>query len=261
MILKNETAVAGVAPGPDTGEVLPPPRALTPVEFAATARTLSPEDLAQEIRFCHDQVVKNLERGLGWAFQVGQRLLWVKERVCRHGEFEDWVREHCPFSVRTAQKYMKLVRDWERLPKAPHEALLDYNALLGYRQDDAGDGAGKRSGDGPAGCGEAPRANGRRKGKTSARRRDGPGGTSKPSARQTSGNRAQLLDLSEGQAQIRVAHLGLDRFELRFGQGQRGCKLILSRKQVNELYYRQLDPAMDLDDEEGKRSAGPAQGR
>jgi hypothetical protein len=41
------------------------------------------------------------------AADLGRLLLEAKGRV-RHGQWIGWVREHCPFTVRTAQNYMKL---------------------------------------------------------------------------------------------------------------------------------------------------------
>jgi hypothetical protein len=38
----------------------------------------------------------------------------VKEKV-NHGEFEPWIKKHCPFSIRSARNYMFLARNGSNL--------------------------------------------------------------------------------------------------------------------------------------------------
>lgn len=99
-----------------------PFHSMTQEEFARFAKSLSPEALAENILHCHEQVARSLweaaeplKRGIEWAFGAGRFLLWIKKKVLKHGEFEQWVRENCPFDKRQAQRYMRLVKKWPEI--------------------------------------------------------------------------------------------------------------------------------------------------
>jgi hypothetical protein len=49
------------------------------------------------------------------AFEIGKRLAAVKEAL-DHGEFGEWVEQNCPFSTRTAQKYMMVFARFKNEP-------------------------------------------------------------------------------------------------------------------------------------------------
>ena len=99
-----------------------PIHSMTDDEFARFAKSLSPEALAENITHFHEQAERNfseaaepLRRGLAWAFGAGRFLLWVKKKLLKHGEFEQWVRDNCSFDERQAQRYMRLVKKWPEI--------------------------------------------------------------------------------------------------------------------------------------------------
>lgn len=67
------------------------------------------------------------------AAQVGAWLTVMKERKV-HGEWEGWVAENCPFSIDSAQRYMKLYRKLIALPKTALVRFLDMPVNTAYRE-------------------------------------------------------------------------------------------------------------------------------
>jgi Protein of unknown function (DUF3102) len=56
----------------------------------------------------------NLQRAL----KVGEMLVDLKPRVARHGEWQLWLRNHCPkISIETANLYMRLADNLDELEK------------------------------------------------------------------------------------------------------------------------------------------------
>ena len=88
---------------------------MTKADFASYAKGLSLESLVQNIHYCHQQAESRFLDGLEWAFGTGLFLIWIKEKVVEHTEFEKWVRDNCPFKKRQAQRYMRLVRKWPEI--------------------------------------------------------------------------------------------------------------------------------------------------
>lgn len=90
--------------------------------------TLSEQDLAapydatdldrteKEIRFLHEKLHGVARISLVLAFELGKRLAAVKKDQLNHGEFLPWVEATFPFSLRTAQKYMKLYEYFKNEP-------------------------------------------------------------------------------------------------------------------------------------------------
>lgn len=64
---------------------------------------------------CHRRAERSGRESVLLMMQVGRHLIQVKERE-RHGEFKQWIDLNCPFSIRVAERYMKLFRDWNALP-------------------------------------------------------------------------------------------------------------------------------------------------
>jgi len=63
------------------------------------------------------------------AIRAGRQLAYVKAQL-DHGEFEEWVTEHCPdISHRTARRYRQLARCWSKIKvkvgNRPHVAGLE----------------------------------------------------------------------------------------------------------------------------------------
>lgn len=111
------------------------------------------QQLATSLNAAHDQCEQAMQTGLQHALEAGRLLTQAKGRV-PHGHWLDWLREHCHFSVRSAQGYMRLARRFAALdgPKAQRVALLPYREALREltAEDDAPEGTTA-----PAGADEA----------------------------------------------------------------------------------------------------------
>jgi hypothetical protein len=68
------------------------------------------QNRTQEIVTLHQEIVGSLKSSLEKAIRIGDLLLKQKEEL-QHGQFISWVDEHLPFTVRTAQNYMRLFRN------------------------------------------------------------------------------------------------------------------------------------------------------
>jgi hypothetical protein len=99
------------------------PAAVAPAEAAASLA-----ELAKRISAEHGAVCAALERSLERARAAGELLLEAKKRL-PHGRWLSWLQTTFDFSVRTAQAYMRVARDWEAL-----SARFDGVAGLGYRE-------------------------------------------------------------------------------------------------------------------------------
>jgi hypothetical protein len=56
----------------------------------------------------------NLQRAIG----IGEKLLDLKPRVAKHGEWQLWLKNHCPkISIETANLYMRLADNLDKLEK------------------------------------------------------------------------------------------------------------------------------------------------
>jgi len=84
-----------------------------PSEIAPAAMP-RPDDLAARINAAHEEVKNSIRRGAEHAIKAGQLLLQAKETV-GHGVFLEWVGEHCTCTPRTAQLYMKLAKEKDKL--------------------------------------------------------------------------------------------------------------------------------------------------
>ncbi|MDE2095707.1 MAG: DUF3102 domain-containing protein [Patescibacteria group bacterium] len=71
-------------------------------------------ELARMINAEHTAVAKAVRRSLEHAHQAGLFLREAKKR-CRQGEWEQWVKENCQFTPRTARRYLKIARRWSEL--------------------------------------------------------------------------------------------------------------------------------------------------
>ena len=66
---------------------------LSKKDFAACAKQLSPEQLLCNIKHSHEQAQMSFGRGVEWGFTCGLYLLWMKEKMLKHGEYESWVND------------------------------------------------------------------------------------------------------------------------------------------------------------------------
>ena len=81
------------------------PAIIKPSELAA---------LATEINEAHKQGESSARSGLEHFRKAGDALLKVKEQV-GHGHFGTWLKEHVHFSQATANYYMRVSREWDKL--------------------------------------------------------------------------------------------------------------------------------------------------
>ena len=81
---------------------------------------------AAEIRRHHDAVHAAALTAMEHALAAGRLLAEVKAAL-PHGEFESWLKANCPFTARTARRYMQL-----------GPAISRINALLPSPEDDDG---------------------------------------------------------------------------------------------------------------------------
>ncbi|WP_339908275.1 DUF3102 domain-containing protein [Symmachiella dynata] len=91
-----------------------------------TITELSTTNLAaicKEIANAHRECESALKAGLDKANRVGELLLEAKQAV-PHGGWSAWVEENCEFSLRTAQTYMRINREFPTLSKAQRVAHL-----------------------------------------------------------------------------------------------------------------------------------------
>jgi hypothetical protein len=86
----------------------------------------SPADLADEINAAHRACTADLMSGLNHARRCGQLLLKAKASV-KHGEWLSWIQDNCQFSERTAQYYLRVVKNWEAIEKTePAGSVLSF---------------------------------------------------------------------------------------------------------------------------------------
>ena len=93
------------------------------------------DDLVARINAAHEDVKNSVRSGIGLMIKVGDLLLQAKATV-GHGSFLDWVGEHCTCTPRTAQLYMKLAKDKDKLLGSntkgiSHLTLTDAMKMLG----------------------------------------------------------------------------------------------------------------------------------
>jgi hypothetical protein len=83
--------------------------------------------LKDEIRRAHAKCVTDAQSAVKHAIKCGKLLNEVKPLVAANPAtppFGDWVDEYLPFSRRTAQAYIKLYNDLQKLPPRRTSALL-----------------------------------------------------------------------------------------------------------------------------------------
>lgn len=86
--------------------------------------------LADEINAAHVACERAVREGLARAAEVGRLLLQAKGQV-PHGGWAEWRRTHCRFAERTAQAYMRVAKQWDRLGKtATGVADLSFRGAL-----------------------------------------------------------------------------------------------------------------------------------
>jgi DUF3102 family protein len=99
---------------------------------AVTLDTLALVGVAREIKEAHDAVATAMRESLRHARRAGELLSQVKDQL-PHGEFGPWIDAHCGFGWRTANLYMRIAREWEKLVTENRNAIA--NLTLGEAMD------------------------------------------------------------------------------------------------------------------------------
>jgi hypothetical protein len=76
--------------------------------------TVELESNTHNIIKLHQSIVDMLSKSLLAAIEIG-KLLFEQKGIIKHGEFTNWVSANLPFTLRTAQRYMKLYQYKEAL--------------------------------------------------------------------------------------------------------------------------------------------------
>jgi len=84
---------------------------------------------AEEINNLHDEIRQQVESIIPKIMRIGELLVEQKQKM-QHGQFTQWATDNLPFSMRTAQNYMKVFLNKEQLKNENVSLLSDaYNIL------------------------------------------------------------------------------------------------------------------------------------
>ena len=90
------------------------------------------EKLAAEITKLHKEALRLHAGALAKAMEAGERLLEAKAAV-PHGTWAQWLKTNCPeLSARTAQLYMRLAKNAERLKNRNDVAETSVRRAIAY---------------------------------------------------------------------------------------------------------------------------------
>ncbi len=85
--------------------------------------------LRDKIREAHGTFISSMKDTLEAGITAGQLLIEAKETL-EHGEFLKWIQDTLPFTERTAQKYMRIARNQDKLKEKGARLLSEaYNAV------------------------------------------------------------------------------------------------------------------------------------
>lgn len=90
---------------------------------------MNTQDAISSLKKLHAQFEKNARESYKLALQMGE-ILTVQKEAMTHGEWNPWVDEHLPFTVRSASTYMRLHREREYLESEGVSDLATADALL-----------------------------------------------------------------------------------------------------------------------------------
>jgi hypothetical protein len=79
-----------------------------------TLRITALDRLAFDIRVAHGAVKTSMRESLTHARAAGELLIQAKGRIASK-RFMDWVKKECQFSHSTANIYMRIAREWDRI--------------------------------------------------------------------------------------------------------------------------------------------------
>jgi len=81
-------------------------------------------DLAAQINQAHDQVEQAFTSAMKHALIAGKFLLEAKTQL-KHGEFKPWIRDNFEFSDRMARAYMRVAKEFPKLPDEERQRVTD----------------------------------------------------------------------------------------------------------------------------------------
>ena len=84
----------------------------------------TPAELALRITMRLQMAESHAKKAVEYAFEIGQLLNEAKPHL-KHGEWEQWLAEHCHLAQRTARAYMKLAKAFPVLPEAERQRVTD----------------------------------------------------------------------------------------------------------------------------------------
>jgi len=88
------------------------------------------KDLKQRIADCHRGVEAHGKIMLESARDAGQHLITVRKEI-PHGQWETWVTENCPFTPRTASRYVMVCDHWDEIkPKLEGSSVASVSGAL-----------------------------------------------------------------------------------------------------------------------------------
>jgi hypothetical protein len=82
------------------------------------------DELAEEIRACHDRILRGVRAAINEARRAGDALIKAKE-LAGHGNWTTWLEKNFPASRQTANVYMAIAREWhDNLAAAVADGLV-----------------------------------------------------------------------------------------------------------------------------------------
>ena len=84
---------------------------------------LTKDKIINEIIQLHENFLENARNHLLLAKKIGEKLE-IKKAELQRGEWEDWVEQNLPFKIRTAQYYMKIHKNWDRLVNSQTQSVV-----------------------------------------------------------------------------------------------------------------------------------------
>jgi len=114
----------------ETPEVLPAKRGVgRPLKILELMPKRTMPERIQTIKEYHGQALQMLAQGAMYAVMCGLELHMAKTQV-PHGKWGEWVENECPFSCRTAERYMEAAEGTLQRISNP-TVLSDLTSLLG----------------------------------------------------------------------------------------------------------------------------------
>lgn len=253
---EEELSNAGLQLDPTTGELATIPQGvvweMTDDQFAAFAVSFSSTQCAAMIREALEQGLRCLKRGAEWYYAAGRWLSWVKEKQLYGIEgWESFCEDHCKVSPSQAWKYREFAQRFTPQEiRSFGDERFSLERALGYA---------------PKQSTEAPPSSTRKKAtkavmasqddvaedsEENADDDDGPRSPSddKPDVAEEEPTQKEYeRQFAEDGTKTAVKFLHPGHFELRVEDGDSVCRLHLSRRHIDTLYW-QFDKAMDKDD-------------